>query len=350
MIQQKRKIFLLLLCLLLIASCILSLCLGAVRIPLESLFSIIAKSTGLSSGEAHTGQQEVVFMALRLPRVLMGLLVGATLSVSGAAIQGLFRNPLAEPGIIGISSGATFFAVMMIVLEAKVFHAVTQYLGYYALAVAAFVGAVITTFIIYKFSVRNGRTDVTSLLLIGIAINALVMSFTGLLTYVASDEQLRNITFWNLGSLGGASWRTVTTLIPFAAISIGGLLFFGKPLNALALGESQAEHLGIPTQSIKKYIVILAAVGVGASLSMTGMIGFISLVVPHIIRIGVTGDHKFLLPTSALLGAALLVLADLVARTIVAPSELPIGILTAFIGVPVFLYIILKQRKERGRL
>lgn len=304
----------------------------------------------MSSGENHSNQQEAVFITLRLPRMLMGVLVGATLSVSGAATQGLFRNPLAEPGIIGISSGATFFAVMMIVLETKVFHFVTQHLGYYALAIAAFIGAVITTLIIYRFSVRNGRTDVTSLLLIGIAINALVMSFTGLLTYIASDEQLRNITFWNLGSLGGASWRTVSALIPFSLISIVGLLFFGKPLNALALGEAQAEHLGISTQSVKKYIVVLAAIGVGASLSMTGMIGFISLVVPHIIRMSITGDHKFLLPASALLGASLLVLADLIARTIVAPSELPIGILTAFIGVPVFLYIILKERKVRGKL
>ncbi len=346
----KRKIYFLILIILLIASCIASLCIGALNIPMRSLFSIFGDALGIMDSLDYSAQQKAVLLNIRLPRMTLGILVGATLSISGASIQGLFRNPLAEPGIIGISSGATFFAVLVIVLEAKLFHVITGVLGYYTLAFAAFIGAVITTLVIYQFSVRQGRTDVTSLLLIGIAINALVMSFTGLLTYIASNDQLRSITFWSLGSLGAASWETLATLLPFSLISIGGLLLFAKPLNAIALGEAQAEHLGIRVQQTKKYIIVLAAIGVGASVAFTGLIGFIGLVIPHILRISISGDHKFLLPASALFGAAILVASDLIARTIAAPSELPIGILTALFGVPVFLFIILQDRKKRSRL
>ncbi|MFD2597791.1 FecCD family ABC transporter permease [Sphingobacterium corticis] len=346
----RRKITYMLLVVLLIASCLFSMSIGALNIPIKALLSIFGNALGFDFNSDYSIQQQAVLLNIRLPRMVLGVLVGATLSISGASIQGLFRNPLAEPGIIGISSGATLFAVLVIVLEGSVFGTLVQYLGYYTLALAAFVGALITTFVIYRFSVRQGRTDVTSLLLIGIAINALVMSFTGLLTYIASDEQLRNITFWSLGSLGGASWQTVSTLFPFSVISVGGLLFFSKSLNAMALGEAQAEHLGISVQQTKKYIIILAAIGVGATVAFTGLIGFIGLVIPHILRMSVTGDHKFLLPASAIFGAGILVLSDLIARTIASPTELPIGILTALFGVPIFLYIILKDRKSRKGL
>lgn len=236
MLFRSRKTWFIILVGMLIASCLASVCIGALNIPMKSLFSILGNATGMGGSADYSVQQEAVLLNIRLPRMVLGLLVGATLSISGASIQGLFRNPLAEPGIIGISSGATFFAVLVIVLEAQLFQAISNVLGYYTLASAAFIGAVITTLMIYRFSVRQGRTDVTSLLLIGIAINALVMSFTGLLTYIASDDQLRNITFWSLGSLGGSSWQAVNTLLPFSLISIGGLLFFAKPLNAIALG------------------------------------------------------------------------------------------------------------------
>lgn len=302
------------------------------------------------AGFDHTRQQEAVFITLRLPRMLMGLLIGGTLAIAGAAIQGMFRNPLAEPGLIGISSGASLFAVLMIVLEAKVFSFITASLGYYALAFAAFFGAMLTTFLVYRFSVRQGRTQVTSLLLIGIAINALVGACTGLLTFVATDEQLRNITFWSLGSLGGANWQMLSVLLPFTLTAITGLVFFGKALNGMALGESQATHLGIPIQRIKKLIICFAAIGVGACVAFSGIIGFISLVVPHLLRIGITGDNRFVLPASVLLGASMLLLADLLARTIVAPSELPIGILTAFIGVPIFIFVILRELKGKNSL
>lgn len=333
---------------LLVGACVLSVCLGAVKISASELASMIGYRLGWSSEINFTAQQEAVFFTLRLPRVLLGVLVGSTLAISGAAMQGLFRNPLAEPGLIGISSGASLFAVTMIVLEAKFFAFMTAAFGYYALSIAAFIGACVTTFIVYRLAIRKGRADITTLLLAGIAINALAGSFTGLLTYVASDEQLRNIIFWSMGSLGGGSWKSVSVLLPFVLIPLVALPFFSKALNALSLGESQAGHVGINVGLIKKITIVLATLGVGASVAVSGMIGFIGLVIPHILRMAFSADHRLVIPGSAVLGAAVLVLADLIARILVAPAELPIGILTAIIGTPVFIYIIMVERRKRG--
>lgn len=333
---------------LLIAACILSICIGAVKISTSELGSIVAYRLGLSKEMNFTTQQEAVFFTLRLPRVILGVLVGSTLAIAGATMQGLFRNPLAEPGLIGISSGASLFAVIMIVLEAKFFSFMTAAFGYYALSIAAFIGACITTFIVYRLAMRKGKADITTLLLAGIAINALAGSFTGLLTYVASDDQLRNITFWSMGSLGGASWKTISAILPFVVIPLIALPFFSKALNALALGESQAGHMGINVGLIKKMAIVLATLGVGASVAVSGMIGFIGLVIPHILRMAFSADNRLVIPGSAVLGAAVLVLADLIARTLVTPAELPIGILTAIIGTPVFIYIIMIERRKRG--
>jgi len=335
---------------LLIAACVLSVCIGAVKINAPELWSIIAYRAGISDHMAFAPQQEAVFLNIRLPRVLLGALVGGTLAIAGATLQGLFRNPLAEPGLIGISSGASLFAVIIIVLEHRFFGFMTMAFGYYALAIAAFIGACITTFVVYRLAVGNGKADITTLLLAGIAINALAGSFTGLLTYMATDDQLRNITFWTLGSLGGASWRTVMGILPFVLVSLIVLPFFSKPLNALALGESQAGHMGINVGLVKKLIIVAATMGVGASVAVSGMIGFIGLVIPHILRMALSADHRLVVPGSALLGASVLVLADVVARTIFAPAELPIGILTAIIGAPVFIYIILVERRKKGML
>lgn len=325
---------------------VLSSCIGAVHISFSELCSIVAYQLGLTDQQHFESQQAAVFLNLRLPRVLLGVLIGAALGVSGAGIQGLFRNPLAEPGLIGISSGATLFAVIMIVLELKIFSDLAVALGYYALSIAAFIGAGLTTMIVYSISIKNGKTNITTLLLAGIAINALAYAFTGLLTYLATDAQLRNITFWGLGSLGGASWAMVGTLMPFVLIPVIALPFFAKSLNALALGESQALHMGINVKTLKMLIIIMATMAVGASVAMAGTIGFIGLIIPHILRMAFSSDHRLVIPGSALLGAGLLTGADLIARTIVAPAELPIGILTAMIGAPVFIYIIISERNK----
>jgi len=337
-----------LLAVVLIVTMVVSSCIGAVDISFSELLSIISYHTRLSDHQGFTSQQASVFFNLRLPRVLLGGLIGAALGVSGAAIQGLFRNPLAEPGLIGISSGATLFAVIMIVLEINIFKNLTGTLSFYALSIAAFIGAGMTTMIVYRIAMKNGKTVITTLLLAGLAINALANSFIGLMTYMATDAQLRNITFWNLGSLGGASWQTVSALLPFVLIPIVTLPFFAKSLNALALGESQALHMGINVKVVKRMIIILATMAVGASVAMAGIIGFIGLIIPHIIRMTFTADHRLVIPGSALLGGALLTGADLIARTIVAPAELPIGILTAMIGVPVFIYIIISEKNKNN--
>lgn len=344
--NKKTGLILIILTLLLIAIVIFSSCIGAVKITFSELFSILAHSTGLSEVQNYKPQQAAVLFNIRLPRVMLGVLIGAGLGISGAAIQGVFRNPLAEPGLIGISSGATFFAVLMIVLEVSFFKMLKGTLGFYALTITAFAGACITTMVVYRLSVRNGKTVTSTLLLVGIAVNALTGSFTGLLTYMATDEQLRTITFWSLGSLGGASWETVTGLLPFILIPVIALPFLAKSLNAYALGDAQALHMGIDIKTVKRFVILFATLAVGASVAVAGMIGFIGLVIPHILRIAFTADHRLVIPGSAILGAALLTLADLVARTIVVPAELPIGILTALIGTPVFLYIIISERNK----
>lgn len=344
--NKNTGVILIFLLLLLVGIAIVSSCIGAVRITVPELWSILTNRSGVSTAANFKPQQAAVLLNIRLPRVVLGILIGAGLGISGAVIQGLFRNPLAEPGLIGISSGATLFAVLMIVLEVGVFKTLSSAIGFYALSVAAFVGACITTALVYRLSIRNGRTVTTTLLLSGIAINALAGAFTGLLTYMATDEQLRTITFWSLGSLGGASWATVTGLLPFIAIPLIGLPFMAKSLNALALGDAQALHMGIDVRLIKRIIILLATMAVGASVAVAGMIGFIGLIIPHILRMAFTADHRLVIPGSAILGAALLTLADLMARTIVAPAELPIGILTALTGTPVFLYIIITERNK----
>jgi len=345
---KKTGYIIVLLAVVLVVTMVVSSCIGAVDISFSELLSIISYHTRLSDHQGFTSQQESVFFNLRLPRVLLGSLIGAGLGVSGAAIQGLFRNPLAEPGLIGISSGATLFAVIMVVLEINIFKNLTGTLSFYALSIAAFIGAGITTMIVYRIAMKNGKTVITTLLLAGLAINALANSFIGLMTYMATDAQLRNITFWNLGSLGGASWQTVSALLPFVLIPIVTLPFFAKSLNALVLGEPQALHMGVNVKVVKRMIIILATMAVGASVAMAGIIGFIGLIIPHIIRMTFTADHRLVIPGSALLGGALLTGADLIARTIVAPAELPIGILTAMIGVPVFIYIIISEKNKNN--
>jgi iron complex transport system permease protein len=331
----------------LIAVIIASVCIGAVHISLPQFWSILTNRLGLSKEVLFSSQQTAVLFSLRLPRVLLGVIIGAALAISGASLQGLFRNPLAESGLIGISSGATLFAALMIVFGGHLLSTIGSIYGYYALAVAAFIGAFVTTLTVYRMAMHQGKTVITALLLTGIAINALAFAFTGLLTYLSTDEQLRNITFWSLGSLGGASWVSFSSVLPFIAVPLIGLPFMAKSLNAIALGEVQAAHMGIRVNRTKRTVILLATMAVGASVAVAGIISFIGLVIPHILRMAFGSDNRLVLPGSALLGAAALTLADLISRTIVAPAELPIGIVTALGGSPVFIYMIVSQLKKQ---
>ncbi|MDX6695490.1 MAG: heme transport system permease protein [Blastocatellia bacterium] len=320
---------------------------GAVEISLLQCLSIIGRRVGLHLPWQFTAQQEATLLYIRLPRVTLGLIVGAGLGVSGAAMQGLFRNPLADPSLIGISSGAALAATMVVIIGDAVAFSLPPVLQLFVFPFAAFAGALVTTMLVYRLATIAGQTIVATLLLAGIAINALAQAFSGFLTFYATDTQIRSLTFWKLGSLGGATWTSVLVAAPFVLLPL--LLFprLARPLNALLLGESEAGHLGFDVERVKRLVVVMVALVVGVGVALTGLIGFVGLVVPHLLRLMIGPDHRALLPGSALLGASLLVGADLVARTVVAPAELPIGILTAITGAPFFLWLLLRDRKWR---
>jgi iron complex transport system permease protein len=320
---------------------------GAVEISLAQCLSIIGGRIGLHLPWDFTAQQEATLLTIRLPRVVLGLLVGAGLGVSGAAMQGLFRNPLADPSLIGISSGAALAATLSVVVGDAVAFSLPPLLKLFAFPLAAFAGALITTILVYRLATIAGQTIVATLLLAGIAINALAQALSGFLTFYATDTQIRSLTFWKLGSMGGASWANVLVASPFIILPILLIPRLSRALNALLLGEAEAGHLGFDIERVKRETVIMVALSVGACVAVTGLISFVGLVVPHLLRLMIGPDHRRLIPGSALLGASLLLGADLIARTIVSPAELPIGVLTAITGAPFFLWLLLRDRKWR---
>jgi len=289
-------------------------------------------------------RDEVIVWDIRMPRMLTGVLVGAALAVSGAVMQGLFRNPLADPGLVGVSAGAGFGAVSAIVLAGFLPAAVIAVVGHYLVPVAAFLGGWATTLLLYGIATRGGRTSVATMLLAGIALGALTGALTGLITYYATDDQLRDLTFWGMGSVAGASWAKFMASAPIILLTLIAAPFLARALNALALGEAAASHLGIDVQKMKRIAILTVAGSVGASVAVTGGIGFIGIVVPHLLRLVQGPDHRGLLVNAALLGGIILLLADAISRSIIAPAELPIGIVTAALGGPFFLWILLKNR------
>lgn len=289
---------------------------------------------------------EGVLWIIRLPRVVLAVLIGAGLALAGAALQGLFRNPLADPSLIGVSSGASVTTVLMIVLQQSIPLLQFEGLwGFYALNIATFIGAGIAVLFVFRISVYGKTTQMTTMLLAGIAINALCNAFTGMMTFISSNEQLRSIIFWTMGSLGGATWQTVLAVLPFILIPLIMLPRMGQALNVFALGEREAMHSGVKIGPLKTKLVIYATMAVAAGVAVAGIIGFIGLVVPHIVRQFTGADHRLLIPCSAITGAILLSGADLLCRTIVAPAELPVGIVTAIVGAPFFIWLIIKEKR-----
>lgn len=345
---MKRSRITIGLIILLIATVVVSAGIGAMHITPQQVIAILLKQFNINIPVAYDEGLANVLLQIRLPRVIAAVLIGGGLAVAGAALQGLFRNPMADPTLIGISFGATFFAVLTIVVISSLpfLNNVTVIPKFYLLNVMTFAGACLTSFVVFRLSRIGGQSLITTLLLAGLAINALCRSLTDLVTYVANDEQLRTATFWTMGSLGGITWSSVLALLPFILVPIVLLPRLAKSLNVFALGEQEAAYLGVKVKRLKTLIVVLATLMVGASVAVAGVIGFIGLIVPHMLRSISGSDHRVLLPNCALLGASLLTMADVVSRTIIAPAELPIGIVTAVIGTPVFVLLLLKQKKQ----
>ncbi|HVU38830.1 MAG TPA: iron ABC transporter permease [Opitutales bacterium] len=342
-LARKRLWVLAALAVLVVALAMISASYGAyekVRAP--EVWRVLVSKIGLGHSQPDA-RVETVVMELRLPRVALAILAGVALGLAGATLQGLFRNPLADPALIGVSGGAALGAVVVIVLLQDSLH---NWLGEFGVPVGAMDGALAVTFLIYHLSRVDGRTNAALMLLTGLALNALVGSAIGITVYLASDEQLREWIFWSLGSLGHADWVQIGVAALFIGPTALGLLMLAKPLNVLLLGEAEAMHLGVPVQRVKRTLVLCSALLAGAAVSVCGTIGFVGLMAPHLVRLMLGPDHRTLLPASALLGAALLLASDIAARGVGGFEELPIGVVTALVGAPIFLLLLLRARRK----
>ncbi|MCH2022538.1 MAG: iron ABC transporter permease [Saprospiraceae bacterium] len=330
----------------LIFAVILSIGVGAYSLAPKEILNVILNLFNLTESNVN-GQNSFLILHIRLPRICLGLLIGSGLAISGAAIQSVFRNPLADPGLIGVSSGAMFFAVCFIVLKKYLPFEFNGIPDYILLSFASFWGGLLTTLWVYKLSTQDGRTYISTMLLAGIAIAALFGGLTGILIYYADDAQLRDITFWSMGSLSGANWETVRFLFLVILICTYQLIKYSRKLEIMQLGEDEAQYLGVDVERTKQIIISLVVLIVGTCVAFSGMIGFIGLVVPHLVRIYFK-THSFTntIIYTFLVGGIILSCADSVARTIIAPAELPIGILTSLIGAPFFLWLLIKNRNQ----
>ena len=339
--KHRRIVALSILAMTSVAALSISILTGPVDISLRDIGQGIMRSLG-ADPTAMSGPSAIVSV-IRIPRVILGVFVGAALGISGAALQGLFRNPLVDPGLIGVSSGGALGASIWIIFGASLSF-IPEYLKVFMIAVFAFFGSLLAMLLVYQIGSRKGHVSVAAMLLAGIAINALAAAALGFLIFVSDDTQLRSINFWTLGSLGGAIWGKIWPSL--AIIITASLLIFrdAKNLNLFALGEADAKHLGCDTVRLKRRMVILPAMATAAAVSVSGIIGFIGLVAPHLIRLMVGTDHRIVLPGSALLGITLILTADILARIAVAPAELPLGIITSLIGAPFFIWLLIRQK------
>lgn len=310
----------------------------------RSAFNVLGKvvqgDPGLSLSDKY------VVWDVRAARIIMAILIGSMLAVSGTSLQGLFKNPLATGDLIGLTSGATLLAAIAIVLGGHFKQYLPEAIQFSLVGISAFIGSFLSMMLVYRISTSGGKTNVVMMLLTGVAITAIGFSITGFLIYVAKDEQLRDLTFWNLGSLAAATW---TKNIILAIVMIGAYIILlpkGKALNAMMLGEKDAQHLGVNVERLKKQIIIIVALMVGSCVAFSGTIGFVGLIVPYILRLLFKSNYTFILPLSAVCGSILLLTADTFSRSIVEPSELPIGILTALMGGPIFIAILVKFKKS----
>ncbi len=309
--------------------------------PAEVLGSLM-HHMGLDIGPMPSHPQgENTLWVVRFPRVVLAILVGAALACSGALMQGVFGNPLAEPGVIGVSAGAAVGACAVIVTAGSLVSGTW-------VAAAAFLGGLITTFVVYALSRSGGRTEVVTLVLTGIAVNAFAGGLLAFFTFVADPAAREQIVFWQLGSLGGATWGSVAIVAPIAIVGVVGAMLLRRQLDLLSLGERAAQHLGVDVERLRQIVIVLVALLVSAGVAFTGIIAFVGLVVPHLVRMVCGPSHRWLIPASALGGAVVLLLADLVSRSLVANVELPLGMITSLVGGPFFFYLLRRTRSRQG--
>ncbi len=328
----------------LFAAIIAAMVWGAVAIGWRDVFAILADELPFYDSAAATeiaGVYKDILLKIRVPRVLLAAAVGSSLAVSGAVFQGLFRNPMADPYVIGISSGAALGAVIAMLGGFSLALG-----GFGAVPLFAFGGGLGTMILVYSMARVGRAVPVMTLLLAGIAVSAFLSALVSLFTYFAG-EKLHMVVFWMMGGLGGATWQQVKVMVPYALVGYICVSFFSRELNAMLLGEETASHLGVNTERVKKILLVGASLLVAAAVSTSGIIGFVGLVVPHFVRLVAGPDHRFLIPASALLGGSLLIATDTLARIVIAPSELPVGIITALIGAPMFIYLLKKRRQLR---
>jgi len=336
-VLRKNKFFIPVLIILLIIVLICAIAFGAVSILPSEMYSSLKH---FFYGKDPANIYEGVFIQLRLPRVLLCAITGAILAVSGVLMQGLFRNPIVEPGLVGTSAGAALGASIVFVMAPNFSPSIKSITGPLLVPIVAFIGALLATYIVYALAKNAKRVSIMSLLLIGIAVNAVCLSGTGFMSYIARDPQARSITFWNLGTFSGASWQQVFIVGTVAAIIFTFSLRYSKQLNTLLLGEEEAGYLGVDADKLKMRVMLLNTAMVSVATAFVGVISFMGLIVPHVLRLLIGSDNKKLLPASMLLGALLLVLADMSARLVLAPAEVPIGIITSLVGAPVFIVLL----------
>lgn len=328
--RRQALIFLIALLPLLLLAIIAALNIGATGVHLSALWH--------GGTDRDIRADRIVLLRIRGPRVVMSGLTGAALAISGAVMQGLFRNPLADPGLIGVSSGAALATACMIVLGGP--WLVSGAWGVWAIPAAGMAGSFVAAYMLYLFATRGGVTSVSTILLAGVALGAFSGALTGILIFRANDTALRDLTFWTMGSFAGATWSRIGLLCPFLCVAAAVTARLATPLNALLLGESDARLIGYPVERIKRLAMVAVACAVGPTVSFVGAIGFVGVIVPHLVRLVTGPDHRLVLPGSALLGASLMIVADTLARVIAIPADVPVGIVTAVLGTPIFVWLL----------
>jgi iron complex transport system permease protein len=314
---------------------------GAYPVPASEVLASVLGRLGLRVGTPPDAMAHAVLWEIRFPRIALAAVVGGSLATAGATMQGTFGNPLAEPGIVGVSSGAVLGAVLQIVVG-------LGGTGPWSIIVAAFAGGLVTITVVYLAARSDGRTEVVTLILTGIAVNAFTGAVIGLMTYLSDDAELRSITFWTLGSVAQATWPKVGVAALVGVVAVAGAVALARPLDLLALGDAPARHLGVDVESLRRRSLAVVALLTAAAVAVSGVVLFVGLVIPHLVRMVAGPAHRLLIPASALAGALVLVVADLLARTLVAPAELPLGVLTALVGSPFFFWQLRRTRARQG--